>query len=1048
MMTMKKNAWKHLLRSIRKGGVSFVAVAVIAAVSIAIFQGFQSSANAILQRADQYFADNNLETLEIACANGITEEDIAAIAGWDGVEAVVGGYTDSVLLKTGSEKILVQARSLSDQINLPVVLEGTLPTAENEAAIEEILAKEQGIAVGDSITLEQDGCLMGDTFTVTAIINQPNYCCASVEDSRGTGEAGLGSNEYYIALPVSAFDSSYYSDCYTVAYIDSDRLDGIYYYSDEYEKGEAEYLASLEPLAQQRAEQRYQQLNDEAQTELDDARAEIDDAQAEIDDGQKQLDDAKAEYDENAASLEDARTEIAENEEKLEDARIEIADGEKELEDAKSELASKESQYSSAQRQYNQQKSKLDAARTELNNQLTALGLSTDLDEALLALDAFGEAGAPLKSAIQEYQAGESQLAAANRQLQASSSALQSARNQIVSAEQELEDARQELADGEQELADAKQELADGEQELADAKIELEDKEQELADAKSELEDARVELADAEQEVEDLQMQDWILSGRSNVGDVRGIKTIVKAIYGLSYVMAAVFLLVAVVICFAAITRVIREQRVMIGAQKALGFTSGEILRHYMLYNIFCGVLGILLGWFLSVSIVELMSLNIFVPKFLIGEVPLAFTIKTALISAVICLIVFIGATYLTCARLVRQPATELLRGEVPARGTRLFFENWGFYQKMNLYSRTMIKNVLNDKGRMVTTIIGIVGCTALLVACFSMKLGIQNASKTEFDSYAFYDARLIVDSETGDVDEFAQLLNDSGVGYTLIQDKLKNFRVDGGDWENAHIVTTDDEQALQEYMKLSDLNGHTVQIPEEGVLVSRRAAENMNLSEGSVLELMDQNGQPKEVTVSGIIEHYLPYYLIVTSEEYYSTVLDEETDPCVFLLKGDVHGLEDQAANMDGFLSLRDNSNYSASGSELDLVIGICTALSAVMSVLVLLNQITMYIDRKARELAVMRVNGYTIKQTRAYVYKDNIVLIIMGLLFGCLFGVGLAYISVRTIEAGAEHFVRSPNLIACLISCVIGAVFAVAVNLYALRKINRLNLTNVASN
>ena len=150
----------------------------------------------------------------------------------------------------------------------------------------------------------------------------------------------------------------------------------------------------------------------------------------------------------------------------------------------------------------------------------------------------------------------------------------------------------------------------------------------------------------------------------------------------------------------------------------------------------------------------------------------------------------------------------------------------------------------------------------------------------------------------------------------------------------------------------------------------------------------------------------------------------------------------------MDGFLSLRDNSQYERSGGELDMVIAVCTALSAVMSVLVLLNQITMYISRKARELAVMRVNGYTMAQTKAYVYKDNVALILLGLLAGCLFGVAMAYIDVRVIEAGAEHYVRSPNLVACALACAIMAVFAVAVNLIALRRINHLSLTNVSAN
>lgn len=906
-MVMKKTRAKYLFQSIRKGGVSFLAVAVIVAVSIAIFHGFQSSANAILLKADQYFTENNLETLEISCANGLTQEDLQAIASWEGVSAVEGGYVDSVQLETGGERILVQARSLTDTINQPVLVEGELPTAENEAAIEANLAEQKGIEVGDTISLAQDGCLTGDTFTVTGIVNLPVYCCVSLFDVRGTGETGLGSNEYFVCLPQAAFDAGYYSDCYTIAYVDSDVLDGMYYFSDEYTAEEARYLEQLEPLARKQATLRYESLRDEADRELEVARAEIE-----------------------------------ENEEKLNEARTAIADQESVLEDARAML-----------------------------EQLTQLG----------------DAASAQRMALEQ---------------------------EIARGETELEYARDELAEGEQELTDARQ-----------------------------------ELAGAEAEADNLQLQDWILSGRENVGDIRGITTITDTIRGLSIVMALLFLLVAVVISFAAITRVIREQRALIGAQKALGFTPAEIFKHYTLYNLICGILGTLLGWLLGILIVENMSLYIFVPKFCLGDVPLTFTWSTALLSGALCLVVFLAATLLTCTKLVREPAVDLLRGEVPARGKRLFFEKWGFYQKLNLYSRTMVKNVLSDKGRMATTMVGVMGCTALLVACFSMKLGIQNALGTHFDQCASYNYRLVVDSQTGSVKDFAQLLEDENISYTLIQDKLKNFRVEDGRWESAHVVAVPDTQTLEGFIRLTDIHtGEALSVPEDGVLVSRRAAEELQLSAGSTIELMDENGKTHTATVAGVFEHYLPYHQIVTSETYYARVMGEEADPSVFLLQGDVSALRGQVEEQEGFLSLRDNSQYERSGGELDMVIAVCTVLSAVMSVLVLLNQISMYISSKARGLAVMRVNGYTLSQTKAYVYKDNVVLIVLGLLAGCLFGVAMAYIDVRVIEAGAEHYVRSPNLFACLLACGIIVVFAVVVNLIALRRIKHLNLTKVSDN
>ena len=172
---MKKNRTKHLLRSIRKTGVTFVATAIIAAVSIAIYTGFQSTAEAILNRADRYFKETGFETMEITCANGITQDDIAEISAWEGVDAVEGGYSFSVTMNMDGERILLQARSLLSDINIPVVLEGTLPSEIGEVAIEETMASDLELAVGDEITLEHDGNLMADTFRITAIINEPSY---------------------------------------------------------------------------------------------------------------------------------------------------------------------------------------------------------------------------------------------------------------------------------------------------------------------------------------------------------------------------------------------------------------------------------------------------------------------------------------------------------------------------------------------------------------------------------------------------------------------------------------------------------------------------------------------------------------------------------------------------------------------------------------------------------------------------------------------------------------------------------------------------------
>ncbi|MGN0674123.1 MAG: FtsX-like permease family protein [Oscillospiraceae bacterium] len=922
-MVKRKARTKHLLRTIKKNGVSFFAVAFIAATSIAIFLGLQSSATAILKETNRYFITNRMESLEITCANGITKEDIEAIAGWDGVDAAEGGYSAMALMNSESEKITIQARSLCSKMNDPVIIEGTLPSAPDEAAVEEKFANEHEIKLGDKITLEHDGMFVSDTFSVTAIINEPFFCCATVRDARGKSTEGLGSASYYIMLTEAAFDPSYYSDCYTTAFVKNNALDNYFYFSDEYKRQEEVFRDKLDTLAQERAKQRYDSLTGDAESEI-------------------------------------------------EDAKLKISDSEKELSDAECDIK--------------ENKEKLDKALEEIEANLTLMGLDTDLDAALTQLDMLGEAALPLKNSILDYREGIAQI---------------------------------------------------------------EDAEAELNDSREELENAKAELADAGEKAADIQLKDWIISVRNDVGDIRGVKTIVDGIYGLSYSMSIIFLLVAVVVCHAAISRMIDEQRTLIGAQKALGFSSKEILNHYMLYNVLCAVLGILIGWLASVVIVENLVIHIFKPNFLLQSISITFALKEALITAVICLGVFLISTYAACAKLVRMPATELLRGEVPVRGKGFFFEKWQSFKKLNLYSRTMIKNVLSDKGRMMTTIMGVVGCIALLVICFSLKLAIENSSVMQFDDYFLYDDRLVIDSSVGTKEDFEKVLKEEEISYTVIQDKLKNFRVNGGSWENAHIIAASDFDKLGEFMLVWDVNTKSnAAVPENGVLVSRKCAELNDISEGSTVEFMDSEGNPKEFNVVGVIEHYLPYHLFVTTDSYYESAMGEETDECVFLLNGDISGLYERVRDMDGFLSLKDNSEYKRSADGINLVILICLALSAVMALLVLLNQISMHINRKARELAVMRINGYTMSETKAYVYKDNIILTLMGLILGSGFGIVLSYVVVRIIETGANRYVRTPNIPACLYACAVGALFALIVNLIALRKIKHLNLTNVSGN
>ncbi len=896
-MVMKRTQKTYLFRTIKKNIVSFLAVALMMATGIAIYLGDHSSAQAILERADSYFVENKLQSLEVSSVYGITQEDIEAISKADGVDSVEGGYASIVLLDSnnGKGKVLVQANTLLDTMNVPVVLEGKLPVSEKEAAIEQLMAEREGIRVGDTIAVEHNGELKSDIFTVTAIINTPSYCCGKAQDIRGMSDKGIGSAYYYISLPKEAFDASYYGDSYTTAYIKNDDLDNYFYFSEEYKEKEAVFKEQIEKLGEERALLRFEDVRIEVQKELD------------------------------------AAEETLEN----------YTDG-------------------------------MNDAETLLKSMLEQAGMSTDIEKAKEQAESLGR--------------------------------YQEAFLKIVS--------------------------------------ELEKADKKLTDAKTELEQAKVDAAN-------MTPQDWVVSIRNDIGDVRSIDVIVEGLYGLGYSMAIIFVIVSVTVCHSAISRMVSEQRTLIGMQKALGFTSGEILKHYMSYSIVCGLFGVIEGWATSLLTVQTLCLNIYEDVFLLGNIPLSFAWGQAGFISLFFMVIFMLASYAACKKEIALQATELLRGEVPERDKPFSFEKLKSWQKLRLYTKTMIKNAFGDKPRMITTIMGVAGCIILLVISFTMLIVMEESFEIQFEKYFLYENRLVVDGEIADYEEFEAILDEANIEYTRIQDKLKLTREENGNWVGAHMVAVSDAEALKDFMVLEDPGTRKVQeVPKDGILVSLRCAEKYDLEPGSVIEIMGIDGNIKKVSVAGVIEHYLGYNLFVTCDSYYEEVMGEKADSSVFLLKGNIEGLYEKVSELDGFLSLRDNSDYEGMGDALTMVVMICFVFAAIMAVLVMLNQNVMYINRKAKELSIMRINGFTIKETEDFVSKDNFVLTFIGILLGCIMGMLLGYVVTLVLEVGFTHYIRTPSLKACLSASAIGLVFAYTMNKIALRRLKKLNLTEVNSN
>lgn len=894
---MKKTQLIHLYRTIRKNLISFLAVAMMAATAISIFVGDQSAAKAILDEANRYFIENRLQSLEISSPYGITPEDIEVMSNWEGVDAVEGGYSAMVLadLDNGTGKTLVEAHALLDTMNLPVLLEGRLPSAFDEVAVEQTMAEKEGICVGDQIRVEHAGELYSGKFTVTAIINQPAYCYARPRDARGQSDIGIGSAYYYIAFSKAAFDQSHFNGAYSTAYVRNDDLDQYHYFSEEYKEREAVFQARIQELGAQRARLRYASVQDSLPEQLADARKEL-----------------------------------------------------------------------------NRQEKNLAEGRETLSVILKLMGFSGNLEEDWEQLAADGRYGDILQQAKSAFETGELALA-----------------------------------------------------------------------------EGWAALEQAEKTAQALEYYGWIVSPRQDIGDVRSIAIAVEGLYGLSYSMAIIFVIVAITVCYAAISRMISESSALMGMQKALGFTSREIRNHFMAYSILCGIWGALEGWLFGYAVVQFMNVKIYQTLFLMGDVPLAFAWDSAVWVSVFFVGIFIVSAWAACSRKSKMPATELLRGETTKRDRKFFFESWKPYRNLRLYSKTMIKNALADRSRMLTTVMGVAGCATLLVISFTLLLTMRESEAIPFEEYFLYENRLVVDGTKTDGAAFEAVLQERSIPYTRILDKLKLCRPEGGEWSGGHIVAVSDEAALKDFMVLEDPESREVlDIPEEGALVSIRCAETFGLEKGSELEILGSDGTPRKIRVAGVVEHYLAYNLFVISDSYYEMVFGEAADESVFLLKGSIDGLYEEVKDLEGFLSIRDNSEYAGIGDVMNIIVIVCFLFAALMAVMVMLNQNVMYIEEKAKELSVMRINGFTLKETRAFVSRDNFVLTALGIVAGWVIGMILGHQVLLILEVGVTHYIRTPSWKACLIAGAICGIFAWAMNKLAVRRIAKLNLTNVNAN
>ena len=810
------------------------------------------------------------------------------------------------------------------------------------------------------------------------------------------------------------------------------------------EDGEKELAAAREQLAAGQRE--YEQARQSAESQLADA-------QAQVDDGRAQLESYRAQLAEGKAQLDAGWAELAAGEEKIREGEDQLAAARQQLEDTRNSLwylddRLVENLLAGTVAEIQAGAEELQAARQE------AAASRALLQEKQTEYDAQAAAFAEKE---QELDAGAQELAQrraqADRELAAARAQLDQAAQEIAQGEQELADGRQALIDGEREyqeqMADAQAQLAENEEKWEQGRQELADGEEEYRQQKEEAEerlaDGAKQLREARNRLNDINQGQWYVFGRGDAAGFSGYASNADKIAAIARVFPAFFFLVAALVALTTMTRLVEEERSQVGALKSLGFSSGAIALKYLLYAASASLLGSAVGLLVGMKLFPTVIINAYGIMYRVPQVVAPFQVHYALMASLAATACVLLATLSACWAELRETPARLLLPKAPKAGKRVFLERIGpVWRRMKFTHKVAARNLIRYKKRFFMTVIGIAGCTALLVTGFGLRDSIFDLVDLQFKQLTHGDLTLYLsgDDELEDRD-LQKLLNDPArvqdwialaqdVGTTLGEDRLPV--------DDVRLTVPSDLALFQEYYTLRHRGSKSpVPFERDSVIVTEKLAERQHWQVGETITVKNQDGREGTLTITDICENYVYHYIYLTRETYRAAFGEESMENTVLLrLPEGRSETSDQALSRDllacdgvsaAVFTEELSDNFDASIRSLNAIVLVLILSAGALAFVVLYNLTNINISERVKEIATIKVLGFYDQEVSAYIYRENAVLTLIGAGAGLLLGTVLHRFVVLTTELSMVMFGREAYPLSYLWSFLLTVGFSVLV-------------------
>lgn len=816
---MKRTQLLELLCNIKATWVSFVSIVMFVALGIGLYSGLCWTGEDIKNVTDNAFKQGNLHAFEMAFPYGFTDDDIQAIRNVEGVDDVDPGYASGQTLELGEKTYAASVRSLTEHVDVLTVDKGTLPTKNDEIALNTLFAQEHGISVGDTVSFARDGedgnsdgmkYLVNGDFKVTALVTSPAY---QAKNSRYFGvSASGGSIDVLSYVAEGAFNRSAFNDAYVTLEVSAGELSGLNVYSSEYAAKSNEIKQRIEALGQTRADQRYREIIAQAQAKIDDGEAKLADARKQIDDGTQKLADAQDQVNQNTRKLEDVQLELdvtlrmLNNQDSMaSDALMQvseqIASAQRKMQEAQAQAsesvarvgvleseANAISRFSTSSRaSFNKLNSRfdelkqqrdageidsdtyddqLDAACTEFRTEIAASGdelkrdapdlyeKNSNVIDGVLSSCSYVtplsvELALPQLSRSFELVDGVASMATTSAET--ARQAADDATAQMNEAQRSLDEATAlyakrkaeydaQISQARGQVASGQAQVDSGKEQLSDAQSEIDSKRGELTSAQNEYDQGKQQLQDAKDAVSQTVSMSWIITPAYYNGSIQAIAEMTGVLSNLRFSMASLFVIVGLLVCYSAVSRIVHEQITQVGTKKAIGFTNREITCSYLLYTGIAVLIGAALGIAVGMAVVEPLIIPTMNQTMVPDPLPM-FGLTDFLSVAVVDLVLILASTWFACRGVLKRDAVELLQGERPPSNRTRFYERWRLWRRLGLFTQTVVNNCVNDKRRVIGTLVGVAGCTALIVSAVTLNNNVNDSFNKQLTEVCTYDA-------------------------------------------------------------------------------------------------------------------------------------------------------------------------------------------------------------------------------------------------------------------------------------------------------------------